>query len=97
MASLRTSMLHLESLKHLDIGNCGCQDSDVLRKMFDTLLSNHEVDFVNFCGNQIDGMYAELLKDAPNISHLRSLGLVKSVPKDSECIPNLCATLKHAH
>ena len=67
MASLRTSMLHLENLKHLDIGNCGCQDSDILREMFETLLSNHEAEFVNIGGNQIDGMYAELLKDAPII------------------------------
>ena len=73
MKILMVSMFSLDQLKHLNIGNCGCEQPVILSNILSKLVSNDEVEFVNFGGNTLDITCVQQVEAAPNLGRLQTM------------------------
>ena len=96
MKILMISMFSLDHLKHLNIGNCGCEQPVILSNILSKLVSNDEVEFVNFGGNTLDITCVQQVEAAPNLGRLQTMCVAKSFQNDPESINCITESMKKA-
>ena len=94
MKILMVSMFSLDQLKHLNIGNCGCEQPVILSNILSKLVSNDEVEFVNFGGNTLDITCVQQVEAAPNLGRLQTMCVAKSFQNDPESINCITESMK---